>query len=53
MLGTFFEFGTADMDLVLAYAGDLISDLTPLLIIIVAVSIGLIVIGAIINALKR
>lgn len=50
--GTFINW-TPDMtNQMLNFMGDLISDFTPLLIPIIAIGVGLIVIGAIVHAIR-
>ena len=51
-VGTFLTWEEAHTTLMLGYAKDLITDLTPLLIPIIAIAIGLIVVGAIIKAIR-
>jgi len=53
ILGTFFQLGTGDMDIAIGYMGDLFSDLSPYLIVIIGVGIALIVVEAIISAIRR
>ena len=52
LLTTFFTFDAGDATAMLGYAGDLLTDLTPLLIPIVGVAVGLIIVMAIIRAIR-
>lgn len=52
MLGTFLTWEAGDTTEMLGYVSDLITDLTPLLIPIIAVGVGLIVVSAIISAIR-
>lgn len=49
----FLEISGADITLLLGYVKGLIIDLTPLLLIIVGVGVGVIVFEAVINAIKK
>lgn len=51
-LGTFITWSGSDTTAMLGYVSDIISDLQPLLIPIIAISIGLIVVSAIISAIR-
>jgi len=51
-LGTFITWTDSQSDLLLGYISDLITDFLPLLTIIISVGIGLIVVGAIIKAIR-
>jgi len=51
-LGTFFTIEEADITAMLGYTSDLISDLTPILLPIIAVMLGLFIFWAIVKALK-
>lgn len=48
----FFEFSSSSMDTILAYARGLVSDFSPLLLLIVGVAIALLVIFGIMRAIK-
>jgi len=52
IFGTFLTWTTEDTTAMLGYMSDLIGDLTPLLIPIIAVAVGLIIVGAIIHAIR-
>jgi hypothetical protein len=52
MLTTFFSLGTPDVSVMLGYAGDLVSDLSPIWIAIVGVGLALIVVTAVIQAIR-
>jgi hypothetical protein len=52
MIATFITWGSEDTTAMLGYVADIISDLQPLLIPIIAIGIGLIVVGAIIQAIR-
>lgn len=51
-LGTFLTWTDSTSDLMLTYTSALMSDLQPLLVIIIAVAVGIIVVGAIISAIR-
>lgn len=51
-LGTFLTWTGADTTAMIGYMSDLITDLTPLLIPIIAVGIGLIIVSAIMRAIR-
>lgn len=51
-LGTFLTWTGDDTTAMIGYISDLITDLTPLLIPVIAIGIGLIIIGAIIRAIR-
>jgi len=53
LLSTFFEFTTDNVSSTLGYTKDLITDFTPILIPIVAISLGLIVVWGIVSAIKK
>jgi len=53
MLATFFTFTEADITKMLGYVGDLISDLTPLLLPIIAISLGIFIFRAIVKAISK
>jgi len=53
MLGTFITFTASDTASVIDYAGDLITDLSPLLLIVVGVAVGIFIFWAVVGALKR
>jgi len=52
MLGTFFTITSENITAMLGYVSDLIEDLTPLLLPIIGVLVGLIVFWAILNAIR-
>jgi len=52
MLGTFFTITDENISTTIAYAKDLIDDLSPLLTVFVAVGIGLIIFSVIINTIR-
>lgn len=52
ILGTFLTWTGEDTTAMIGYMSDLFEDLTPLLIPIIAVAVGLIVVGAIIRAIR-
>lgn len=52
LLGTFFTISEANISTMLGYVGDLITDLVPLLMPIIAVMLGLFIFWAIVKALK-
>ena len=49
---TFIEISSDDVGILLGYVKDLISDLTPLLLPIIAVALGLIIFYAIVHAIR-
>lgn len=51
-LGTIFTISQADMESLIGYMGDVFSDLAPLLLLIIGVSLGLLVVGVIIKSLR-
>lgn len=51
-LTSFFNFATSDANVMLGYSGDLLTDLTPILIPIIGVAVGLIIVIAIIRAIR-
>lgn len=51
-LGTFLTWASEDTTAMIGYIEDLFDDLMPLLIVIIAVGVGLIVVGAIIRAIR-
>jgi hypothetical protein len=53
LLATFFDFNADNVSSTLAYTKDLIGDFTPILIPIIAISLGLIVIWGIVSAIKK
>ena len=53
MLPTFFTITGDMMDDLLGYVGDLFTDISPILLLIVGVSLALMVISVIINALRH
>jgi len=52
LLGTFLTWEAGDTTEMLGYVSDLITDLTPLLVPIIAVGVGLIIVSAIISAIR-
>ncbi len=52
ILGTFFDFTETDVSSMIGYTKDVITDFTPILIPIIAVAVGVIILTAIIHALK-
>ena len=53
IFGTFVDILPADISTMLGYSKDLITDLTPLMLPIIAIGIGIFIVVAIINAIKR
>ena len=53
MYGTFFTITASDTEAMIGYAGDLIADITPLLLIIIGVAVGVFIFYAIVNAIKK
>jgi hypothetical protein len=53
MLGTFITFTASDTAAIIGYAGDLVSDVSPLLLIIVGVAVGIFIFWAIVSAIKH
>lgn len=53
MFGTFFTFSASDTAQVITYAGNLISDISPVLLIYVGVAVGVLILAAIVNAAKH
>lgn len=51
-LYTFFTFATSSMDTMLGYVGDFITDITPLMLPIIAIGLGIFIVLAIIKAFK-
>lgn len=51
--GTFFSLATPEMSSIIGYMGDLLTDLSPLLLLIVGVSVAMLVIGFIIRAFNK
>jgi len=51
-LGTFFTWSSEDTTAMIGVMSDLFDDLTPLLIIILGIGMGLIVVGAILRAIR-
>jgi len=52
MIGTFLTWTTEDTTAMIGHMSDLFTDLTPLLIIIIGIGMGLIIVGAIIRAIR-
>jgi len=52
MLGTFLTWAPEDTTAMIGYMSDLFTDLTPLLVIIVGIGVGLIVVQAILKAIR-
>jgi hypothetical protein len=53
MFGTFFTISASDTAQIIGYSGDLITDVTPLLLIIVGVAVGIFIFWAIVSAIKH
>lgn len=53
LAGTFLEITSEDITSMLGYSKDLITDLMPLMLPIIAIGIGIFIVVAIINAIKR
>jgi len=53
IFGTFIDILPADITAMLGYTKDLITDLTPLLLPIIAIGLGIFIVVAIINVIKR
>lgn len=53
MFGTFIDILPTDITAMLGYTKDLITDLTPLLLPIIAIGIGIFIVVALINVIKR
>lgn len=52
MIGTFLTWSAEDTTAMIGHMSDLFTDLTPLLIIVFGIDMGLIVVGAIIRAIR-
>ena len=52
MLGTFITWTDANTSTTLGYAGDLISDMTPLMIPVIAVGLGLLIFTVIVKTIQ-
>ena len=52
LFGTFLNWGTNESNVMIGYMKDLFIDLTPLLVIIFGIGVGLIIVGAIIRAIR-
>lgn len=52
MLGTFITITEADITIMVGYISDLLTDLTPLLLPIVAVAVGIFIFWAIVKAIR-
>lgn len=52
MLGTFITWTDANTSSTLGYAGDLISDLTPLMIPVIAIGLGLLIFTVIVKTIQ-
>jgi len=52
MIGTFFEFLPGDITALLGYVKSFVGDMTPLLLPIIAVSMGILILWAIIGAIR-
>jgi len=52
MTGTFLTWSGDDTTAMIGYMSDLFTDLSPLLIIIIGIGMGIIVVGAIIKAIR-
>jgi len=53
ILGTFVDILPGDITSMLGYSKDLITDLTPLLLPIIAIGLGIFIVVSIIGAIKR
>jgi len=53
ILGTFVDILPADIATMLGYSKDLITDLTPLILPIIAIGLGIFIVVSIIGAIKR
>jgi len=53
MNGTFFEIEPESVTTMLGYVGGFITDITPLLLPVIAIGLGLIIFWAIVGAIKR
>ncbi len=53
LLTTFFDFTSDNVSSTIGYVKDFIGDFTPLLIPIIAISLGIIIVWGIISAIKR
>jgi len=53
LLGTFFDFGTVEQTAMIDHGKNLLTDLTPILVIVLGIGVGVIIVTAIINAIKR
>lgn len=53
MIGTFFTISEGDMTTMIGYIGDLFTDLSPLLLLIVGVGVAMLLIGFIIRAFSK
>jgi hypothetical protein len=53
LLTTFFDFSADNVSSTLGYTKGLIGDFTPILIPIIAISLGIIIIWGIVSAIKR
>jgi len=53
LLSTFFEFTPDNVSSTIAYVKGFITDFTPILIPIIAISLGIIIVWGIISAIKR
>ncbi len=53
IFGTFVDILPADISTMLGYSKDLITDLTPLMLPIIAIGLGIFIVVAIIGAIKR
>ena len=52
MLGTFFTIASEDITAIVGYAGSLIGDAMPLIVVIIGIGIGLLILKVIINIIK-
>jgi hypothetical protein len=50
---TFFTIDSGMIEAMIGYVGDIFTDFSPILLIIVGVSLGLMVISVVINALRK
>jgi hypothetical protein len=53
MLGTFISINASDTEQMLSYTSDFMTDMTPLLIPIIAVGVGIFIFWAIVHSIKK
>lgn len=51
--GMFFEFSSSSLDTILGYARGLVSDISPILLLIIGVAIAMLVIVGLVSVIKR